>query len=1230
MEKYEALFLQQLAPFLVVDNRYLSPASTDLIDKLASFNIANAVWDNSIINSRMLNTKYIIKVLQGESEGDEMLRTAASHRLKRDAEHNRLSPFNLDSDLFPNGVLSKKWFKKYIEDLPFAVITIYHLPEDPKDDDLFLKTLNKHKTSYTDLHIKFTAIIVSDNTDTSADDSRIVRFRQSTGLPQLTGIVYLNTDKAAVKRDTEVLVNALLPSLRPFAVEFYSNIEYKIRQRYKKYYTCPPTNRIVTVVELTPKFLELRNLIKQSVINQFAHPHNIDSTLKTLESAYGAAVGVLGESLSSLTESKELYAHDSKLYTQFRTLTDIIAFHLVRGYLSIEDPVAALKKHQTHIDNVLHVTSSFGIEDTAVWAATQYQWLAELLELVPKSILKGLQIKYQKKRGKNSKSVEFVGGLQILDSYDFNLITHPGLFYLKSASISGKPSKKASQFKYLSDEATNNSARIELLEKGLLLLEVTPDSHSNTDDEGNNIAPYVIYAKWCLAEEHFNLKEPMFSKALQYYGELLSYARGQPSLPKGSHQSWGPLVSLLLHRVFSCYQGMEDLNNSALSLLNMATVETSDLATGHIESVHLFDQLKDDTIIQVELKQSENLYDLNALLVNENMQKPESVVYDNIITQLVFTPKLRTGILKRLLGDPDISIVLRIDDVVITYSDNFGNVHLKHDEKHPSKVFNEVKTTKLEHQLSGTVNFSSPSGPNEHFLKIVNIDQVVEKAGPLLIESVKIKLIVEVSKGSKRIEISLQETTAFPGDTLPQSPVSHTSIYKRSSLGHFRTPIRLHRNSTHSIQVLPLRPDVSVTMTKEMVDCIIVGEKLLIPFEIKYKHPEKHRLKFDKLLLTPSATIVYNEPDSAYDSSIKARINWDGLKDDEGLNLESLAGEDGGKRLHVLNIAVNKPNYVSEDSTAPYRVFVDLKTMVKEHHENTNNEQDEELDTYDTAAYNLPVIDQAFETIFIISPRYRSDSVAGVPNPFIIGNQDQISDKSMPISTRLWKASVLVVDKLKVYETDNSSSELEIVLYEFSVKTKNPELVIDLIDASNRDESGISQLFTTRSKHGLSHRNVNVLTSVTIHWRRKGSTTDNTHTNVFQSDDAEIVLPLSDPRVLLSAAKDKNTEHSVEVKYIIENPTPRIFTFNTQLETDDQWDFNDARNISPFKHLLLPVLPFSKHVMEYYGKIEEHDNGSYKLPQFKVYDVNFKVGLPTLSACDEITLREKAFFWKRS
>lgn len=339
MENYNPLFLQQLVPLLFFQIEESSEVVSNLVKTFDQFNIKDAIWDNSIIKNRLLNIKYRIKVI----EAPEYQLPEGAKRKTNEDEHSIISPFNTKSDLFPNGILSEKWFKKYIEDLPFASIVTFKLGQAIENDDELAERINSLKNAYQESRVNLVVIIVSDSEDINADDDRINKLRQATGLPKLTGLIYLNTCPDTVRRDSEILVSSILSNLKSVAVDFYSSIENKVKQRHKKYYSCPSTSNIDTKIELTPMFLETRNLIKQGILHQLSHPHNLESSLKFLEYAYQDMIELSRDSFANLINEDSVSRHDLLLYEQFRTFIDVIAFHIVRGYLSLEEPISALK-----------------------------------------------------------------------------------------------------------------------------------------------------------------------------------------------------------------------------------------------------------------------------------------------------------------------------------------------------------------------------------------------------------------------------------------------------------------------------------------------------------------------------------------------------------------------------------------------------------------------------------------------------------------------------------------------------------------------------------------------------------------------------------------------------------------------------------------------------------------------------------------------------------------------
>ena len=140
-------------------------------------------------------------------------------------------------------------------------------------------------------------------------------------------------------------------------------------------------------------------------------------------------------------------------------------------------------------------------------------------------------------------------------------------------------------------------------------------------------------------------------------------------------------------------------------------------------------------------------------------------------------------------------------------------------------------------------------------------------------------------------------------------------------------------------------------------------------------------------------------------------------------------------------------------------------------------------------------------------------------------------------------------------QQQQQQQQLEIVDIEFNIVSKNPELIIDLInnDTNNTIEN---QQFITRSKSGFSHRNVTVVSSAIIKWKRRNhndnDNDDDEIINEFETPEWEITLPLSEPRVLFriieqeqEQEQEQDAKHNncYKLQYILENPTPSIYIY---------------------------------------------------------------------------------------
>jgi len=1235
MENYNSVFLQQLVPLLYFQTEESSQVVSNLIKTLDQFNIRDAIWDNSIIKNRLLNIKYRIKVI----ETTEYQLPQGVRNSTQEDEHSILSPFNMKSDLFPNGILSYKWFKKYIEDIPFASIVTFNLGQSSENDNELIERINSLKNAYQEYRVNLVVIIISNSEDINADDDRISKLRQATGLPKLTGLIYLNTCPDTVGRDSEILVSSVLSNLKAVAVDFYSAIENKVKQRHKKYYSCPSTSSIDTKIELTPIFLETRNLIKQGILNQLSHPHNLEASLKYLEYAYQDIIELSRDNFTNIIKEDSVSRHDLELYDQFRTLIDVIAFHIVRGYLSLEEPILALKKHKAHIINVLDAFNGDNRDDNN-WISIQYQWLGELMTLIPGSILNTLNIKGYKKKSKNSKVFKIFGGVQFHETQDYDLITRPEFVFMKSAEYCTGKSGKNSKLIYL-----NNPDDLEAVTKRKISLLLNAkdclqkdDSHNSSSDGHSYLGSMNQYISWLIANEYSKLSDDAsLSKVVEYYELCLSEAQfGNTRISQ-----------FVLQNLLEYYSKSKNLKKMLATVLNLSSLPF--LRTRSPTQINLngFDSK------QIDLNElgtnNIKLIDIDALLLSERYKDVgpnECSLYESCVSQITFKSLIYLQHLKLFVSENDdkAHVRLSIKKCEIKFQkqgDNSGpcaykDIVINQNSTLPPDFLQNVKVLEEGNKLSGEFNISFTDSDNENDSKVLQVSQVSQKAGSYMIGSINLETEVIISSSGKEIRITGKNTVEL--DNGDSTNISHHkfmySTTKESALQ--KAAVRLYSQAPHVIRVLPLKPDVTITMESSMVNSIIVGEKISIPFRIQYKSPKNQKVAYKKILLAPKVKIISDAQDQGFTSPLTTQVNWNELKDDEPLSLKSLVSSDEETKTHNLNISILNSSINGDDNSSilnnMFRASIDVKTLVSE--EGEDSSEDDSLTIYDTADYILPIITRPFDCKFSISPRYRNEGTVDMPCPFILSpdtkdssSQDNTSNCSMPIATRLWMGKLSLVDNLAQSDKDG---ELQIKDAKFSIKSKNSELIVEEIDLENMtNKNDITHLFTTRSKNGFSHRNVMINASVSIKWKRK----DKEVINEFKSIEWQIVLPLSDPRVLLSL--EFIDTKTAKFKYIIENPTPRIFMFTTQLSTDEinddiEWKFEDDRNIVPLRQPALPVLPFNRNIIEFYAKLTNNTSQNLiALPQFKVYDVHYKVTLPTLAVCDNVVVKNNnALYWQ--
>lgn len=1157
MEFYDLNQIHQLAPLVAV-NLGEDDVSNFLKICFDRHSIRNVVWDNSMLKNRLPEVKYNLRYFESEST---IFKTISSCKYKGEHAHTINSPFNPESDLYPNGILSSKWFDKYNSMLPFAVISVHHLNPNRNFDGELGATLAAFRSKYLKFGVRYVAMIVSDGDNLEEENSRVTVLRQISELSKDKGLFYLNTNPQHFQKDCEVLVTSILTNLKQTAVEFYTAIETRIRQRSQKYYTLP-TVEVATKVKLTPKILEVRNLIKRAVLLQLIHPNSVDYCLPVLENAYEELIDLL-RSLEHVFFSPSLNSHDSQLYRQYRSLLDVIAIHLIRGYLSIEEPIAALRKHMAHIDNVLDILHSSSDAELNVWEAIQYQWLAELMCLLPKTALTGLNYSNKQKAKNNSKGLVYCGGILFHDNFYSQIITDPGLLFSKAAAkieLATKGPFKASYFTMFPDLLSLQLQRISLLIKAEELL--LAESSSEQPDS------YGLYSflNWQLAEAYENISND--EKAIYHYSRVLS---------GGDSKKWGSIEQLVLLKIVNVLGKLGD-SEAVLRWISRLFSRNINKSFGN----PLADFSMKNTY-NIALDSGSSCLKADVLAFNKSLKK-EYNVFDTIVFQISLQTLIKDEVLKFLF--PGSEITVKINTLDISMTDNL------------KVILHGSGSSDDELELIDIENNPEPTfgGLMKKSKKVIQFEKSISSSGWFGIECLRIQSEIAIKTEGLTITYTYNNVQELSLNDIKQL----LEIVHLETDGSLATTTLMTKPQTGSrVFAKAYKPDVKL-IRKIPTPLIIAGENFSVPFLITHKSSAK-KLQFTSVAIEIQG---YAQLDQVRRDDLTIQTNWELLKDDQPIDLLEFLNSDEDKCNKTLHVCVRGGlRLVEDESSPPLFAILTARIIVKE--------MSGKESIYDLDEYRFHVAMTPFKPSVTISPASDSDGNLPMPNPFILDLESENVQKyfSMPLPLRTWVVKATIDDYLNLIK----DGHIEISLVETEIKSDKTDAVITKATKATIDNGVMTQHFTTESIHRFPHRNLNISIVLNFDWKRPGSD----FSNKFETKEIRNTLPLQDPRVLMQVEAKASDKY--RLFYTIENPTPRILTFTAVLNTElakaqgTSWMMDDLQTVAPPKQTPFPVLPFSQFVLEYTGTFsQETKEAPITLPQLQVYDVNYKVSLPTL------------------
>ncbi|OBA21704.1 hypothetical protein METBIDRAFT_42364 [Metschnikowia bicuspidata var. bicuspidata NRRL YB-4993] len=1140
MEFYEPSFTTQLAPLVKIALGQ-GPEAKYLRSHLDRAQLSHPVWDNVIIKNRLLATKFHIRYAASESEIETSI---LSHKSRVTGAHSPLSPFNTLSDLFPSGVISSKWFSKYVDDVPFAVVCSFSLANAENDAQL-AETLTATRAKYLNHNVRFVAIVVSSATDSVGIQDRIAHLRQASGLANLLGLFHLLLLVESMETECEMLASSLLNALKTSATDFYSGIELRVKQRFKKYYTMP-RSEVKSSIELLPKILETRNIVKQAVLLQFMHPHNIESSIPLLEQSYAGLFELLAKNVAHFF-SKSRTPHDRKVYIQWRTLLDIVAIHLVRGYFSIERSVLAMNRHRSHVRAVTDLLSAHSQHDISIWAATQYHWFAELVELVPYTISQEF---HEAKKPKDQ--IEFLGGLILSDGSV--LVTSPNLLYKRAASELSTLGDSFLNSEPLSDRFTSIS---DILAYKIKLYGLAQESTMTSNSAF--LASLDMLLLVDIADTYVALGD--YKKSSHFYEE----AQSKCTLP-----AWAAVYQSLSNKLLSAAINSGDLSTALKQLANLSIFATP------IEPLPDFDL---SSCSVVDLNSLSLFVNAEVSLFNQSLNH-EVRVYDTVVTQIKLESAFNAEIIERAIPGSKVDIML-------------NNVVVKYDNK---TVFSITDTGNQNEQIqSATLECNKAafnlSNFGEHTL-VLQMKHEASNTGWLLVTEMCFALTIGIKLESGEYQFGKNELVIVDQQKIGQT----FDVYAPNQHGlSIRTQKELKGRVACKVFVKPYKPNLMIETESEF-DSIIIGEKLETAVKLVFPESSLANVgcKSVKLLVE---TIVYE--DMIETKELHAQANWDQMKDDEPMDLLEALQLKTKQRKHNLRVCISK----SPSSMVPK----DMKLKAVLYFKLIVTSALAEVSEYHIKQLEISVLACPFSPKLTITPCSYDDKTSSIPNPFVVKHSSE--GLSMPLLSRAWLLNSLLQDIHGLL----LSGDVSITETKFHLRSTNPEVSFSwLSELSSEDLTHVRQ-FVTSGRYRPTTTNVNMVASISFSYKRNGSNMENN----FETKDEVFDMPLQDPRVLVHV---DHIDALVHLCFTIENPTSRIVTLSTALITDIalnkgiSWEFEDVRNELPLKQTITPILPFCQHKLEYFGTyVTEANNSNVELPQLQVYDMHYKLNLPTVA-----------------
>lgn len=1252
MEHYPLDYVTQLAPVIfiqglgetkAIEDVNLSLNPVDVIQRqipevqvpnsglikllFQQYDITNKIWVSEFVKSKFNSSSLVFKV---RCIGQQF-------QLPTSESGSKLSPFNLESQIYPQGVLDPRWITKHKNTIPSVFLSFHELEgyaglsetEIASKDNKLALEISSLKEKIQARGIRFIEILVTSEASGTALVDRVNNLRSLTQLAPRTGLLFL---PSGTEKEYGIFVEAILHLMMPWCYDYYINLEKKCRKKR----ATPPGKKFNKniaiengkIVGYSLDQWDARYAVKLALINGF-HQNN-EMSIKHLESAYEALTMVLKDiTLATCHEDPEAVF----LWHQVRQLLDVLTISVCRLYLYLDLTNKAYRRFDSHIQNTISILKENNINPSSYfvsdWLGIQFQWLGELCVSADAAIVPIDR--------------------PLLADYKFGdlAMPQPGYVFLQSINFLRRSQAKVESFavereiEFFPELASlvktfdeickkvlqKDSKTAEILDlylsldlqakmkypyhhQAIKLLELAFASFEKSSETKFESAK--AYINFQLAEDYYSIQQ--YEKAITYYEDCGTYYK---------EGNWKNILVLVLTKLMSSFIKLLKTTSAILCSLELAVIDKV-FFPANIGVSGLLQTIQNKEIPLITLLPAENENSAPNIFTG-------SFLFKDSVLPLAQSSHMQLA-LKNLCNDV-FFLEITIDSIVIDFEGYFSPVKITHDGDCDLNYLKKLSLTEDEGFRLSTANLKFSSKQ----VKVLQFSQMANQINKNKVKSISLN----ISQANYQIKFQLPISTILTNDSFLDSKNNSAVVTPENvdiNTNYYLNKINTKKffwliddnkkqvvvtNNPYEIIVIPRRPKAEIIVKNPTT--AFTNEAYQLKLSIINNDHEKIGVIFRPLVKIYDNINSNTRASSQLSSRVSSPRN---SLDLQNTNLSTagggltLSGLQWNKYSDIENPAqVASPDLkltqIESNSTTEHSLFIKIPDVIKKYviikiecsfftGENIESQQESEektksLSTRDTINIRLPVVPPLL-FLFGVIPQLKPKDI---PCPFIFDSSNPLNNKSITTHERSWrgkasmkyqgsKAIVITKSKLEISTSKPNEFACEVV-------TETTDEFPKTIDS--KSACTVTEMFTTKRLEKAGHTSIPINGKMKVQWRRA----DSKIVNSLESSLWSLTLPLLEPRVLLEYSSSDSV-----LKYTLENPTPRIFTFSVSIDSNENFDITEGiKEIAK-----LPVLPFTRQQLNY--RIVARQNGPrLKIPSLKVFDLYYKVSLPVLVATEE-------------